>query len=152
MGGSTLSVSAHYGQKSGFSKGSMSGSVKSQRFGPRTYGFNDEERGRGNGFAELTPTQRERLRGMMRERFAELTPMQRERVREFVRERIAELSPMQRERLGGAVRERFGELTPMQRERLGGIVRERRAHPNATRTRQGFVRERLYRHGPYGSR
>ena len=62
IGGSTLSVSALYGQESGISKGSMSGSVKSHRFGPRTYGFYDEERGRGNRFSELTPIQRERLR------------------------------------------------------------------------------------------
>ena len=88
IGGSTLSVSALYGQESGISKDSMSGSVKSYRFGPRTYGFSDEERGRGNRFVELTPTQRERLRGIVRERFADLTPMQRERLREFVRERI----------------------------------------------------------------
>ena len=65
IGGSTLSASALYGQESGIRKGSMSGSVKSQRFGPRTYGFYDEERGRG-----LTPLQRERLRG----RCANATP------------------------------------------------------------------------------
>src|SRR5215470_15684721 len=98
IGGSTLSVSALYGQESGISKGSMSGSVNSDRF------------------AELTPTQRERLRGKVRERFADLTPMQRERIREFARERFAELTPMQRERLRGKVRERFADLTPMQRE------------------------------------
>ena len=120
IGGSTLSASALYGQESGIRKGSMSGSVKSQRFGPRTYGFYDEERGRG-----LTPLQRERLRGTVRERFAELTPTQRERVREFVRERIADLTPTQRERLTGIVRERFADLTPMQRERIRGFVRER---------------------------
>jgi len=57
IGGSTLSVSALYGQESGISKGSMSGS------------------------AELTPLQRERIRGMVRERYAELTPLQRERLR-----------------------------------------------------------------------
>ena len=88
IGGSTLSVSALYGQESGISKGSMSGSVKSHRFGPRTYGFYDEERGRGNRFSELTPIQRERLREIVRERFADLTPMQRERIRGFVRERV----------------------------------------------------------------
>ena len=69
----------------------MSGTAQSSRFGPRTYGFFDEERGRGNRFADLTPTQRERRRGMVRERFAELTPMQRERAKELVRERISEL-------------------------------------------------------------
>src|SRR5215470_15239394 len=79
-GGSTLSVSALSGQESGISKGSMS-SVGSQRF------------------AELTPLQRERLRGIVRERFADLTPMQRERVRGMVRERFADLTPRQRERI-----------------------------------------------------
>ena len=53
---STLSVSALYGQESGISKGSMSRSVKSHRFGARTYGFYDEERGRGNRFAERLMT------------------------------------------------------------------------------------------------
>jgi len=78
IGGSTLSVSALYGQESGISKGSMSGSVKSHRFGPRTY---NEERGRGNRFAELTPRQRERLRAIMRERHAaEFTPTERQRL------------------------------------------------------------------------
>jgi hypothetical protein len=81
IGGSTLSVSALYGQESGISKDSMSGSIKSRRL------------------AELTPLQRERLRGIVRERFADLTPMQRERIKGFVRERLAELTPMQRERL-----------------------------------------------------
>jgi hypothetical protein len=127
IGGSTLSASALYGQESGIRKGSMSGSVKSQRFGPRTYGFYDEERGRG-----LTPLQRERLRGTVRERFAELTPLQRERLRGIVRERLAELTPLQRQRLRGMVRERFAELTPLQRERISRFV--------------------LGRHGPYGSR
>ena len=93
IGGSTLSVSALSGQESGISKGSMSESAKSHRFGPRTYGFNEEERGRSNRFGDLTPTQRERLRGMVRERFAELTPKQRERVREFVRERLNRHGP-----------------------------------------------------------
>ena len=71
IGGSTLSGSALYGQESGISKGSMSGLVNSERY------------------AELTPMQRERLRGKVRERFADLTPMQRERIREFARQRIA---------------------------------------------------------------
>ena len=70
IGGSTLSVSALYAQESGISKVSMSGSVKSERY------------------TELTPLQRERLRGKVRERFADLTPPQRERIKEFVRERI----------------------------------------------------------------
>ena len=107
IGGSTLSVSALYAQESGISKGSMSGSVKSERY------------------AELTPLQRERLRGKVRERFADLTPLQRERVRGFVRERLAELTPTQRERLRGMVRERFADLTPPQRERIKEFVRDR---------------------------
>jgi hypothetical protein len=78
IGGSTLSVSALSGQESGISKGGMSGSAEGQRF------------------AELTPLQRERLRGIVRERFADLTPTQRERLRGFVRERLAELTPTQR--------------------------------------------------------
>src|SRR5260370_42260141 len=78
---STLSVSALYGQENGISKGSMSGSVKSDRY------------------AELTPLQRERLKGMVRERYAELTPLQRERLRGKVRERSPELPPLQRERI-----------------------------------------------------
>src|SRR5215467_11100807 len=89
IGGSTLSVSALSDQESGISKGSMSGSVKSHRF------------------AELTPLQRERLRGKVRERFAELTPLQRERIRGMVRERFADLTPMQRERIREFVRERI---------------------------------------------
>jgi Protein of unknown function (DUF3106) len=128
IGSSTLSASALSGQESGISKGNMSGSVKSHRFGPRTYGFNDEERGR-----QLTPLQRERIKGIMRERFSELTPLQRERIRGIVRERYAELTPLQRERIRGIVRERFAELTPLQRERISK-----------------FVLERLNRHGPYG--
>jgi hypothetical protein len=35
-------------------------------------------------YAELTPLQRERVRGMVRERFADLTPRQRERISRFV--------------------------------------------------------------------
>ena len=72
----------------------MSGSVKGHRFGPRTYGFYDEERGRG-----LTPLQRERLRGKVRERYTELTPLQRARLRGKVRERYEQLTPLERERL-----------------------------------------------------
>src|SRR5260370_481362 len=103
IGGSTLSVSALYGQESGISKGSMSGS------------------------AELTPLQRERIRGMVRGRYAELTPLQRGRIRGTVHERLAELTPLQRERIIRFVRARYEQLTPLERERL-------------------------YRHGPYGRR
>jgi Protein of unknown function (DUF3106) len=127
IGGSTLNASALYGQESGISKGSMS----------------------------RTPLQRERLRGIVRERFAELTPLQRERLKGIVRERFAELTPLQRERLKGIVGERFAELTPLQRERLKEIVRERFAEltPLQRERLSRFVlRERLYRHGPYGAR
>ena len=56
IGGSTLSVSALYGQESGISKGSMSGS------------------------AELTPLQRERIIRFARARYEQLTPLERERL------------------------------------------------------------------------
>jgi hypothetical protein len=138
IGGSTLSASALYGQESqesGISKGSISRSVQSHRFGPHTYGY-----------TELTPREREHLRAVMHERLAELTPRQRERFRGFVRERLAELTPHEREHVRMFVRERFAELTPRQRERLRGILGERyeRFSP--------FERERFYRHGPYGRR
>src|SRR5262249_5026414 len=81
-----------------------------------------------------------------RERFADLTPMQRERIRGLVRERLAELTPAQRERLGGIVRERFADLTPMQRERVKGLVRERLAELTPAQ------RERLDLHAPCGRR
>jgi Protein of unknown function (DUF3106) len=168
IGGSALSASALSGQQNGISKG-MSGSVKSQRFGPRTYGFYDEGRGnrydegRGNRsgeltpfqrerlrgiareLADLTPLQRERLRGIMRDRFAELTPIQRERLRGIARQ-LADLTPLQRERLREIMRERFGELTPLQRERMRGIARERYEQFGPAE------RERPYRQGPYGRR
>jgi Spy/CpxP family protein refolding chaperone len=143
IGGSTLGVSALYGQESGIGKGSMSGSAKSHHFGQRTY---NEERGRGNHFAELTPRARERLREIARERDAELTPRQRERLTEIGRALYAELTPRQRERLSRVQRELYAELTPRQRERIKAIMRER----HAELTPPG--RDRLYRHGPYGRR
>jgi hypothetical protein len=143
IGGSTLGVSALYGQESGIGKGSMSGSAKSHHFGQRTY---NEERGRGNHFAELTPRARERLRESARERDAELTPRQRERLTEIGRALYAELTPRQRERLSRVQRELYAELTPRQRERIKAIMRER----HAELTPPG--RDRLYRHGPYGRR
>jgi Spy/CpxP family protein refolding chaperone len=143
IGCSTLSVSALYGQEKGISKGSMSGSAKSQHFGRRTY---NEERGRGNRFAELTPRARERLREIARERYTELTPRQRERLTEIGRELYSGLTPRQRERLSQVERELYAELTPRQRERIRAIMRER----HAELTPPG--RERLYRHGPYGRR
>ena len=141
IGGSTLSVSA--GQESDISKGSMSGSVKRHHTGPPTY---NEERGRGNRFAELTPRARERLGKIARERYGELTPRQRERLERIGHELYAELTPRQRARLSQVQRELYAELTPRQRERIKAIMRERRAEL----TPPG--RERLYRHGPYGRR
>ena len=94
IGGSTLSVSALYAQESGISKGSMSRSYDGERGRGRVAGYKPDRFDevsrfdRGNRISQLTPTQRERLRGMVRERFADLTPMQRERIKEFVRERI----------------------------------------------------------------
>ncbi len=140
IGGSTLSVSALYGQEGGISKGSMS---KSHHFGRHTY---NEERGRGNRFAELTPRASERLREVARGRYTELTPRQRERLTEIGRELYAELTPRQRERLGQVERELYAELTPRQRERIRAIMRERRAEL----TPPG--REHPYRRGPYGRR
>jgi hypothetical protein len=72
MAGSTLSASAHYGQESGISKGSMT---------------------------RLAPREREHLRGIVHERLAELTPREREHLRGIVRERLAELTPREREHL-----------------------------------------------------
>jgi hypothetical protein len=79
IGGLMLSASAHDGQQSGISNGSKSGSVKSRRFGPRTYGFYEEERGRGDRFGELTRFQRERVRGIARE-LGDLALLRRERL------------------------------------------------------------------------
>jgi hypothetical protein len=131
IGGSTLSASALSGQESGISKGNMSRSYDEERGRGKVAGYKPDRfdevsrSDHGNRISRLTPTQRERLRGMVRERFADLTPMQRERVRGFVRERLAELTPTQRERLRGIVRERFADLTPTQRDRIKEFVRER---------------------------
>ena len=144
IGCSALSASALNGQQSGISKGSMSGSANSDRFGPRTYGFSDQ--GPGKRLSELTPGERERLRGTVRERLSELTPLQRERLRSMVRERYAELTPLQRERLRGIIRKRYAELTPLQRERLRGVMLEHYQQMTP------LERERLFRRGPYGSR
>src|SRR5258705_11880835 len=105
IGGSTLSVSALYGQESGISKGSMSGS------------------------AELTPLQRERIRGMVRERYAELTPLQRERLRGTGRDRGADLTPPQRGRTAGFRRDRYAALTPPAPEPPSGRGRRRLPRP-----------------------
>jgi Spy/CpxP family protein refolding chaperone len=69
IGGSTLSGSALYGQESGISKG-MSGSVQGEH-----------SRGVARELADLTPLQRERLRGIMRERYEQVSPVERERYR-----------------------------------------------------------------------
>jgi hypothetical protein len=150
IGGSTLSASALSGQESGISKGNMSRSYDEERGRGKVAGYKPDRfdevsrSDHGNRISRLTPMQRERLRGIVRERFADLSPMQRERIRGFVRERLAELTPAQRERLGGIVRERFADLTPMQRERIKGLVRERLAELTPAQ------RERLYRRSPYG--
>src|SRR5262252_1831575 len=144
IGCSALSASALNGQQSGISKGSMSGSANSDRFGPRTYGFSDQ--GPGKRLSELTPGERERLREIARERLSELTPGERARLRGNVRERISELTPLQRESLRGIVRERIAELTLLQRERLRGAVLEHYQQMTP------LERERLFRRGPYGSR
>src|SRR5215470_16752715 len=131
IGGSTLSASALSGQESGISKGSMSPSYDEERgrggvAGYKRDRFDEVSRSdRGNRISQLTPLQRERLKGKVRERYAELTPTQRERLRGIVRERFAELTPTQRERLRGMVRERFADLTPTQRERIKEFVRDR---------------------------
>src|SRR6266853_574747 len=130
IGGSTLSASALYGQESGISKGNMSRSYDEERGRGRVAGYKPDRfdevsrSDHGNRISRLTPMQRERLSGMVRERFADLTPAQRERRGGIVRERFADLTPMQRERIKGLVRERLAELTPAQRERLIGIVRQ----------------------------
>ena len=125
LGGATLSASTLYGQESGISKG-MSGSVQGEH-----------GRGVSREHAELTPLQRERLKGIARERFAELTPRQRAHLREIEgklgeRERLsqitggryAELTWLQRARLRRITRQ-LADLTPLQRERLMEIMRER---------------------------
>jgi hypothetical protein len=129
MGGSTLTASALHGHKSGISKGSMSGTVKSHRFGPRTYGFYEEERGR-RGYTGYKP---DRFDGISR--YERLSPRERERLGRFAREGYERLSPREHERLSRFARER---LSPMERERLSRFIRG----------------ERYYRHGPdyYGRR
>ncbi len=164
IGGSTLSASALHGQKSGISMGPVSGAIKSTRFGPRTYGFHEEGRGRGRiteyelnrleGGSKLTPREREHVRRVVREGFAELTPREREYLRGAIRERIAGLSPREREHLRGVVHGRLAELTPREREHVRGIIRERLAglSPRERADLTRIERERLRRHGLYGLR
>jgi FixJ family two-component response regulator len=138
IGSSALSASAHHGQKSNISNGSVSRSVK--------VGNYEEARGR------LTPREREHVRRIMREGFAELTPRQREHLRGAIRERLAGLSRQEREHLRGVVRQRLAQLTPRERAYLRGITRERLAE-SSPRERSDLSRiERLHRHGPYGRR
>jgi Spy/CpxP family protein refolding chaperone len=145
IGGATLSASALYGQESGISKG-MSGSLQ---------GEHDRRVARELG--DLTPLQRERLKGIARERLAELTPRQRahlrriagqlaerERIKEITGGRYAELTWLQRARLRRITRQ-LADLTPLQRERLREIMRERHE-------RFSPVERERYRQGAYGRR
>src|SRR5215468_5875753 len=164
IGGSTLSVSALYAQESGISKGSMSRSYDEERgrggvAGYKPDRFDEVSRSdRGNRTSQLTPLQRERLKGIARERLAELTPRQRadlrritgqladrERLRAITGGRYAELTWRQRAQLKRITRQ-LADLTPLQRERLRGIMRERYEQLSP------LERERLYRHGAYGLR
>jgi hypothetical protein len=52
----------------------------------------------------------------MRERYAELTPLQRARLRGITRQ-LADLTPLRRERLKGITRERYEQSSPVERER-----------------------------------
>jgi hypothetical protein len=124
IGGSTLSSSALYGQETGISKG-ISGSVQGEPGKAVT-----RER------ADLTPLQRERLKGIARERLADLTPRQRahlrriggqvaekERLNKITGGHYAQLTWLQRARLRRITRD-LADLTPLQRERLREILRE----------------------------
>lgn len=145
MGGSTLNASALHGQRSGISKSNVSPSATTQRFGPRTYGYEEER---------LTPREREHARRIMHEGFAELTPREREHLRGVIRERLAGLTPREREHLRGVVRERMAELTPRERAYLRGIIRERVSElsPHEREDLKKIERQRHYRQGPYGYR
>jgi hypothetical protein len=65
LGGSTLSASALYGKESGIMRGSV-----------------QREDGRARELADLTPLQRERLKGITRERYEQSSPVERERHRQ----------------------------------------------------------------------
>src|SRR5215475_365284 len=146
IGGSTLSASALSGQESGISKGSMSRSYDEERgrggvAGYKPDRFDEVSRSdRGNRTSQLTPLQRERLKGIARERLAD-----RERLRAITGGRYAELTWRQRAQLKRITRQ-LADLTPLQRERLRGIMRERYEQLSP------LERERLYRHGAYGLR
>jgi hypothetical protein len=163
IGGSTLSASALSGQESGISKGGMSRSYDEERGRGRVAGYKPDRfdevsrSDRGNGISRLTPLQRERLKGIARERLAELTPRQRadlrritgqladrERLRAITGGRYAELTWRQRARLSRIARQ-LADLTPLQRERLRGIMRERYEQFSP-------VERERYRQGTYGRR
>jgi len=72
-------------------QGSMTVSVKSHRFGPRTYGFTTRTRS-GNRFSEVTRIQRERLRRSCANASA-TSPRCNRAVRELARERMRGLTP-----------------------------------------------------------
>jgi hypothetical protein len=167
MGGSTLTASALHGHKSGISKGSMSGTVKSHRFGPRTYGFYEEERGRRgytgykpdrfdgiSRYERLSPRERERLGRFAREGYERLSPREHERLGRFAREGYERLSPRERERLGRFAHEGYERLSPREHERLSRFARERLSPMERERLSRFIRGERYYRHGPdyYGRR
>jgi hypothetical protein len=163
IGGSTLSASALSGQESGISKGSMSRSYNEERGGGKVAGYKPDRfdevsrSDRSNRISRLTPLQRERLKGIARERLAELTPRQRahlrritgqladrERLRAITGGRYAELTWRQRAQLKRITRQ-LADLTPLQRERLREIMHERYE-------RLSPVERERYRQGPYGRR
>ncbi len=163
IGGSTLSASAFHGQKSGISKGPVSGAIQTPSFGSRTYGYEQDRRrdriteyelNRLDRGSRLTPREREHVRRVVREGFAELTPREREYFRGAIRERIAELSPRERAHLRGVVRGRLAELTPRERAHVRAIIREHLTglSPRERADLMMIERERLYRYGPYGRR
>jgi hypothetical protein len=136
---------ALYGQQSGISKG-VSGAVQGK-----------QGRAVARERADLTPLQRERLKGIARERFAELTPRQRAHLRRIAGDvaerehlhkitggRYAELTWLQRARLRRITRQ-LADLTPLQRKRLREIMNERYEQFSP-------VERERYRQGPYGRR
>jgi hypothetical protein len=141
IGGSTLSASALHGQKNGV-KDSMSYEKEHER--GRIAGYESD---RFDGISRLTPRERARIAGIIRERVAELTPRERQHLLGGIRERLAELTPHERAHLKGVIRERLAELSPMERRRLGGMMM-RESYEQLNR----LERERLHRHGAYGLR
>jgi hypothetical protein len=102
VGGSTLSASALQGQKSSISKGSMSRSVTSHRFGPRTFAYSPEAERRGY---------------YDRDRYERLGRL-------YERERLGRYEPGRYERRGRLYeRERLGRYEPGRYERFGRYER-----------------------------